>query len=369
MTADFNAFETAFSQQSMQVFSDQGPGTLWLKLKAIMRKDCLQEFEQQAKLSLSGKTIKEKFSELYSLFVNDLARGNDLLDAFLRQQNEKLLQALDQESIIADLYKLQHYEWGGDYRNSLDKFLVSRYIKHPFYSYATLCRKLDSEVRQIVRGYLLNSWYNHWSSIVIEHIFKAHPAVLPTVGQVKGVDFFLANIPFDLKITYFPNEFMKLARRQLGLLPEITYLKQQAKNLSLRFDVQQSESAQFQQITAQLNDLPGNAGADILETLSTQRQEILARTQKNPRALLKWLYEHQGEMRFGAENRLFLILVDSQDFAQSWKLKRNINWLLPGINSYLDVFLQQSLDEKMSLRFSYKNKTYQTLTDVLFMIK
>ncbi len=369
MTTDFNAYQNAFSRQAMQVFSDSGPGTLWLKLKSIMRSDCIQEFEQQSGLCLSGKTIKEKFPELFSLFVNDLPRGNALLDNFLRHKNTQLLQALDESFIVSELYKLRHYEWGGDYQNSLDRCLVSRYIKHPFYSYDDLCRNLDTEIKQIVRGYLLNSWYNHWSSIVIEHIFKAHPAVLPTVGQVKGVDFFLGGTPFDLKITYFPSEFMKFCRQQLGLPPEITYLKQQARKLSVRFDSQQSEAGQFQQITARLKDLPEQGGSEILRILNEQRREILANTRRDPQALLRWLYEHQGEMRFGAENRLFLILVDSQDFSRSWELKRNITWLRPQINSYLDYSLREPLTPKKPLRFSFNHRSYQVLTDGLFLVK
>jgi len=31
---------------------------------------------------------------------------------------------------------------------------------------------------------------------------------------------------------------------------------------------------------------------------------------KNPAELIKWLYEEQGERRFDAANRFFLILVD-----------------------------------------------------------
>ncbi|NLF92879.1 MAG: hypothetical protein GX564_03240 [Oligosphaeraceae bacterium] len=369
MIDDFNAFQSAFNQQSMQVFSDNGLGTLWLKLKSIMRSDCIQGFAQQSGLTLSDRPLKDKFRAIFTMFKTDVPRGHALLDAFLRHQHAVQLRMLDEEAIIAELYKLQYYAWGGDYQNSLDRFLVTKYIKHPFYTYDELCRNLDTDIKQAVRGYLLNSWYNHWSSIVIEHIFKAHPGVLPTVGQIKGVDFFLANIPFDLKITYFPSEFMKLCRQQRGLPPEITYLKQQARRLSLRFDSQQSEAGQLQQITARLKDLPEQGGSEVLRTLSTQRREILAQTQQNPQPLLRWLYEHQGERRFGAENRLFLILVDSEDFSRSWELKRNIAWIRPQINAYLDACLQELGQRIMPLDFSFAQQHYHVLTDALFLVK
>ncbi len=40
--------------------------------------------------------------------------------------------------------------------------------------------------------------------------------------------------------------------------------------------------------------------------------------------LIVWLYENQGEMRFGAENRLYLILADSKDFTESWETKESV---------------------------------------------
>jgi hypothetical protein len=87
-----------------------------------------------------------------------------------------------------------------------------------------------------VKGYVLNSWYNHWSSILIEHIFKSHKSVLPTVGQIKNVDFFINKIPFDLKVTYFPAEYLKQKRKERGLPVELTFLKAEAKNLKIYFD-------------------------------------------------------------------------------------------------------------------------------------
>lgn len=40
--------------------------------------------------------------------------------------------------------------------------------------------------------------------IVIEDVFKDHPSVIPAVGLVKKIDFFLHGVPFDLKATYLP---------------------------------------------------------------------------------------------------------------------------------------------------------------------
>lgn len=82
--------------------------------------------------------------------------------------------------------------------------------------------------------------------------------------------------------------------------------------------------------------------------------------------LMTWLYENQGEMRFGAENRLFVILVDANDIAQSWKMKRAFNLIEPKVNDYLNHFTENSLKK---IDFTFKGKTYSSLADVIFVVK
>jgi hypothetical protein len=75
-------------------------------------------------------------------------------------------------------------------------------------------------------------------------------------------------------------------------------------------------------------------------------------------------------MRFGSENRLFLVLVDTEDFNNSWKLKRNLDLLKPTIQSYLDNFESKNMDH-LQVSFGYKNKpqVFNALTDIIFVIK
>ena len=81
---------------------------------------------------------------------------------------------------------------------------------------------------------------------------------------------------------------------------------------------------------------------------------------------MKWLYEKQGEMRFGAENRLFLILVDSADMSQSWKMKRAFEQIEPAINNYLNNFSSSSLSQ---IDFTFNGRNYSSLADVIFVVK
>ena len=109
---------------------------------------------------------------------------------------------------------------------------------------------------------------------------------------------------------------------------------------------------------------------DILSTLKSEKIAILKEVQSNPKLLAKWLYENQGEMRFGSENRLFLVLVDTDDFNNSWKLKRNIDLLKPTILSYLDNFKNNKIEDlKVSFEFKGRQQIYTALTDIIFIIK
>ncbi|MCY7377543.1 MAG: hypothetical protein LH472_16420, partial [Pyrinomonadaceae bacterium] len=74
--------------------------------------------------------------------------------------------------------------------------------------------------------------------------------------------------------------------------------------------------------------------------------------------------------RFDASNRLFLILVDTEDFDNSWKLKRNLDLLKPSIKNYLDGFTEKNVEE-LKITFNYKGKeqTFTALSDAIFILK
>jgi hypothetical protein len=225
-----------------------------------------------------------------------------------------------------------------------------------------LVSKFDTEINSTVRGYVLNSWYNYWSSILIENIFKLHKSVLPTAGKIKSVDFFIDNIPFDLKVTYLPAEYIKLKRKEKGLPVELTFLKQKAKEANIIFN----EKNAIYEIMEKFKDKNNVFCKKTLQTLKNENLEILQYTKNNPKDLIKWLYENQGEMRFGSENRIFIVLIDTNNFNDSWKLKRNLDLLKPKINFYLDNFKYKKLDD-LKIDFNFKGNLFYTFADIIFV--
>ncbi len=363
----FNFWKTQFDSQQLEEFNFDPSGLLWLKLKSILRKELIGEFLFRTKLPVKEKALPKLFAEIYAVFTQNIEESHRILDNFIREINNNQSLELDTDQLVSELYKLRHFDWGGDYQNSLDKYLVSRYVK-TYTSFDVLNSKFDTEISAAVKGYLLNSWYNHWTSILIEHIFKQHPSVLPTVGQVKSVDFFVNNIPFDLKVTYLPAEYIKLKRKEKGFPVELTFLKRKAKEAKITFDKKAVKSDIYNEIVEKMKDKGGEFCLNVLSEIKNQKLEILNEAQLNPKILATWLYENQGEMRFGSENRLFLVLVDPDDFDNSWKLKRNLELLKPTIQAYLDNFKEESVFD-LQVSFGWKSQIYNALTDIIFIVK
>ncbi|MEI6708266.1 MAG: hypothetical protein WCK96_14175 [Methylococcales bacterium] len=366
---NFNYWKKCYESEQLEEFSTNITGLLWLKTKSISRKELIAEFTRDNDIALKESTLEKQFIELFTGLCDDVEKLHKILDEYINKKHCKQIMEIDIEQLVSELYKLKIFDWGGDYKNSLDKYLISRYVK-VHQSFDILISKFDSEINRAVQGYVLNSWYNHWSSILIEFIFKSHPLVLPTVGQIKSVDFFINSIPFDLKVTYLPAEYIKLKRKEMGLPVELTFLKNKAIEAGISFDRKAKDSDIYHEITERMNDKADEFCHSVLTTLKSEKLQILQDTQNNSKILATWLYENQGEMRFGSENRLFLVLVDTEDFNNSWKLKRNLDLLKPTIMRYLDSFKNKKV-ESLKISFSYKGKSqsFTALADVIFVIR
>jgi hypothetical protein len=367
---DFKYWDHLSKSEKLEEFSSDKTGLLWLKLKSIIRKKLVAQFLEFSGIKITSATQGKAFVELFNLLAKDLGGSHALLDKFIRLVNTEEVKQLNTEQLVSELYKLKNFDWGGDYQNSLDKYLVSRYVKVQSPSYETLMSKFESEINIAVQGYVLNSWYNHWSSVLIEHIFKSHPTVLPTVGKIKSVDFFINDVPFDLKVTYLPTGFISFKRKEMGFPVELTYLKSKAKEGKITFDKDSKPENIYYEIVEKMKDRSDDFCKEVLSTLKNQTLAILKDAIGNSKGLAKWLYENQGEMRFGSENRLFLVLVDTDDFNGSWKLKRNIDLLRPTIIKYLDDFKNKKIsDLKVDFEFKGKAQTFTALTDIIFAVK
>lgn len=363
MPSDFNTIRELYDDDRFVELLDHPNGIFWLKLRSISRAKQMRQFCERIGLDTKDIPSRQLFEHVYNHRPDSQA-----LESFIRElfQQERAERRRNENFIISQLYQMKVFDWGGLYQNSLEQTIVDNYVKR-IQSWDELNSAIDNEIHVSMKGYVQCSWYNHWSSIIIEDIFKDHPAVLPAMGLVKKVDFFIHDFPFDLKVTYFPDGYMETLRRAEGLHPELTLLKAFCRQQGIWFDNNKPAGILFSELLAKVTEHPSRAAQDFVANFRATRMRLLKKTIENPEALKIWLYENQGVRRFDASNRFFLVLVDANNFDESWKLKRNKDLLVNSIHSHLNNMKPNTM-EKLRLEFFWQNKRYKTYADILFVV-
>lgn len=360
---NFEKWDKEFRTQNLFAFNNNDNGLLWLKVRAVCRGKQLYKFLEENNLTLTKTKIAEQNIELFELMEHTKS-ASTILDKYLCDRNNEWYETMgiDESQLKEDLYQIQYYAWGGDQNNSLNKHLVSRYVK-VISKYNDLVSK-QSEIAENAWNYVQTSWYNNWTSFLIESLFKRHSKVISAVGEIKSVDFFIGNMPVDLKVTYFPNQYMdEKIKVKLDGKKEVAWLKTQANEHGIVFDKNLTDS----QLKYVLLEKFAERGLhNVVNELRTAQKKVVLEAKSNPMELMTWLYANQGEMRFGAENRLFVVLVDSTDMEQSWKMKRAIDLIEREVTPYLDSFNDKSLKV---VNFMFKKNLYKSLADIIFVVK
>ena len=265
-----------------------------LKLKAVPVKD-LRELARN--LQVNGKG---KHGEIAARL---LAQNPAIIDAFIKRKYaagvaERQRNLISDADLLGELHTVDAIEWGVE-QGQLDGKIQREYVRR-FTRYNDLVRGVASRLHGEITGYAIASWYNHWSTVLIEDHISQHHQVVPTIKNLKGVDLFFRNHPFDLKVTYLPKEY------------------------------------------------------DLDSAVA------------EPTRLARWLYENQGAQRFGDDNRLYIVLIDTADRAQSWKLKRAVDLVYPQIDAFLDA---ATVGESDILPFVYGGQSYTPRCKILLVTK
>lgn len=262
-----------FRSEKIRELSEEQDGLRFLKLRSLSRREYLEQLFQAAHLTPISTGVRALFREAF----DTSAINAQVIDTVIRDsyETERDLRRAREPELVSQLYRLQMFDWGGLHQNSLEKTIVDNYVKK-ITDFDTLAEKIDNELLASMRGYVLCSWYNHWTSIIIEDVFRDHAAVLPAVGQVKKIDFFIHDVPFDLKVTYLPEGFIKDRRRADGLRPELTLLRQSARRHSVHFGADLSAARLLEDLWAKLSDHPTQEAKDLTRDLHKYRLDILA---------------------------------------------------------------------------------------------
>lgn len=360
---DFNTAQKWFQQDRIRELAEFFEGLRFLKLRSLSRREHLEYLFSVAAIDPTSSKVSDLFREAFETAALDNPTIDSAIKSIYALEREQRRNCEDE--LVNQLYRLEVFDWGGLHQNSLERTIVDNYVKKTR-DYDQLSNSIENELHNSMRSYVLCSWYNHWTSIIIEDVFRDHPSVLPAVGSIKKIDFFIKDVPFDLKVTYLPEGYIKHCRRTIGKKQELTLLKQWARHCKVAFSKSLSDNRLLPDLWNKASDHPSVESVELLSELSDFRQELISEAKSNPETLIQWLYENQGVRRFDASNRLFLILVDYSNFFLSWKLKRAKPLLDSAINSYLDN--TSSLPGRI-LNFAWEGTNYTVVSDAIIITK
>ncbi len=360
----FKELDRCFRNNDFPSIENDERGIRFLKLRSMSRRETMEEFCQLHSINLEDMPSREYFSYIFDQLDITDRNINDFIN--LKYQQERAIRIGYQDYLVDQLNRLQYFDWGGSFGNSLEKNIVNNYVKK-IKSFDEINEEIEGNLLSSLRGYTLNSWYNHWTSIIIEDLFKDHKKVLPTVGLVKKIDFFINDVPFDLKVTYFPEQLLADKLKGCGFGNELTKLKQICRSLDIYIPTDLKNKALKEHLLNKVNEDQRVEAKNFIRTLKNHKKSIISEAESNPAELKKWFYENQGEARFDASNRFFLVLTDESEMSNSWKLKRNIVFLRDKINTHFDNLQLDMSSLETEFYWHQDQQTYNCKSDILFL--
>jgi len=358
MPLSFAQADALFRQDRLNDLIADVEGRRFLKLRSLNRTEYLERLFQSVGIARPDVGARHLFDAAFNVGINTAAIEACARDIYREEREQRRGRETE---LVNQLYRVQEFNWGGLHQNSLEKTIVDNYVKK-ITDYEALCRCVENELLVSMRGYVVCSWYNHWTSIIIEDIFKDHANVLPAVGLVKKIDFFVRDVPFDLKVTYLPEGYLKEKRQAADLRPELTLLKRASRTHGLPISADLADAALLQDLWAKVADHPSAECRQLIAEFVDFRNAIVTGIERDPCGLIRWLYENQGDRRFDASNRLFLVLVDQRNYFDSWKLKRAKPLMEEKIRGYLDSC---GNNPGRRIEFDWEGERYSTVSDVL----
>lgn len=359
MSMNFAQADALFRQDRFDKLVADAEGRRFLKLRSLSRREHLEQLFLMAGIACPDVSSRQMLEAAFHNASIHITMIEECARHIYRQEREQ--RRANEAELLNQLYRVQEFNWGGLHQNSLEKTIVNNYVKR-ITDYEVLYRCIENELLTSMRGYVVCSWYNHWTSIIIEDIFKDHPNVLPAVGLIKKIDFFIGDTPFDLKVTYLPEGYLSEKRRAAEQRPELTLLKAAARQAGLPIARDLAPAALLQDLWIKVSDHPSDACRQLITKLREFRDQIINHIKRDPTDLIRWLYENQGTRRFDASNRLFLVLVDQRNYFESWKLKRAKSLLEKEIRAYLDACRTRA---GRQIEFQWEDQRYSTTSDVI----
>lgn len=271
-------------------------GIRYLKIRTLVDREALKlsgvlkKFLNENHIKFEKVNVAEIVKIRKALYEGNIK--DTLLDDIIKRVYKELSASINYESLKSNLRKVAEmgdsywHGWNSVYRDNIRDHVQHHFVRNiSIQNFDDLVQKINHELFPVVKGYTIISWFNQWTSTIIEKMFMEHPQVIPTVRRIEKVDFFFLNIPFDLKVTFLPDQYIREKKKEIGT----------------------------------------NSDEDVVEHVK-----------EKPMDLAVWLYENQGEPRFSDSNRIFIVLIDESDIDKSWKLKAEFDLINEKVNQYLN---------------------------------
>jgi len=363
--ADWNTLESLYadSKGNYDEILKFSNGTKYLKLRTISKALRLKQISKKYGIKgLSGLKVNEVLKKVFDTLTEKK------IEDFIRQQYnaERLIAKGKENELFSQLKKLVKNDWGGVRFNQLEYHIVNNYVKK-INNFDEMKQKIQTEVNKLTEGWTLSNWYSFWSNKLLESQINDHPKVLPGIGEIAHIDFFWDNIPFDLKTTKLAQGFIEEKRAEMQLDYELKTLKTFANSKNIQFDSEGTDSEIKTELISKLSNGKKEYQDFLKKKIFDIRTTILKKAISDPKELAIWNYENQSEKRFGDENRLFLILVDKNTTEDSWKLKREKDFITKKIKNFLDAGPEVNLLK--NLAFKYGSKDFNANCCILFIVE
>jgi hypothetical protein len=168
------------------------------------------------------------------------------------------------------------YDWQGKKQSNANDNSTRFVYKQNCFADVLREAKSRFDPSEYLFQYSINRWYNYKCSFWIEEMFCSLPGVVPHENKYhQSIDFYVNDIPFDLKVTKI------------------------------------------------LNNFPGGIDA----------------AKEDPKALAQAYYEQQSRgQRHHLENRIFVVLHDHNPSSDHIKLKAELSFIQPFIRNFVENF-------------------------------
>ena len=170
------------------------------KLKSIKVED-LKELAESL-----GESVAGNGSDIIKRIID---KSSEDIDEFIKRKYQSQIKErqriISDEDLKQELMKVESISWGV-VQGQLDQKIQKEYVRR-FVRYNDLVNGVKNKLHDDITNYVIATWYNHWTTVLIEDYISQHPRVIPTLKNYKGIDIFFDGQPLDLKITYLPRNY------------------------------------------------------------------------------------------------------------------------------------------------------------------